>query len=47
MSDLRGLVSELDTAIRNGSSPPDNAVQRQESIDTTIETAAALARGGK
>jgi hypothetical protein len=47
MSDLRSLVSEFDTAIRNGSSPPDNAVQRQESIDTTIETAAALARGGK
>jgi len=47
MSDLRSLVSEFDTAIRNGSPPPDNAVQRQESIDTTIETAAALARGGK
>jgi hypothetical protein len=47
MSDLRSLVSEFDTAIRNGSPPPDNAVSRQESIDTTIETAAALARGGK
>jgi hypothetical protein len=47
MSDLRSLVSELDTAIRNGSPPPENAVQRQEAIDTTIETAAALARGGK
>ncbi len=47
MSDLRSLVSEFDIAIRNGSPPPDNAVSRQESIDTTIETAAALARGGK
>jgi hypothetical protein len=47
MSDLRSLVSEFDTAIRNGSTPPENAVQRQESIDTTIETAATLARGGK
>lgn len=47
MGDLRSLVSEFDTSIRNGSSAPDNAVQRQESIDTTIETAAALARGGK
>lgn len=47
MSDLRTLVSEFDTAIRNGSPPPDNAVQRQESIDATLETAAALARGGK
>jgi len=47
MSDLRGLVSEFDTAIRNGSPPPDNAVSRQESIDTALETAAALARGGK
>ena len=46
MTDLRGLVSEMDSAINNGSSPPDNAVQRQEAIDTKIEAAAALARAG-
>jgi hypothetical protein len=46
MSDLRGLVSEFDSAIRNGSSPPDNAVQRQEAIDTKIEAAVTLARAG-
>src|SRR5258708_31543241 len=47
MSDLRGLVSEFDTAIRNGSPPPDNAASRQESIGTTIETAAGPAPARK
>jgi hypothetical protein len=47
LSDLRNLVSEFDTAIRNGSPPPDVAVQRQESIDVRIEAAADLARSGK
>lgn len=47
MSDLRNLVGDLDTAIRNGSPPPDDAVQRQEAIDTKIEAAAELARSGK
>ena len=47
MSELRGLVSEFDTAIRNGSPPPDNAVQRQEAIDTKIDAAAELVRAGK
>jgi hypothetical protein len=47
MRDLRNLVGDLDTAIRNGSPPPDDAVQRQEAIDTKIEAAAELARSGK
>jgi len=47
MSDLRNLVRDLDTAIRNGSPPPDDAVQRQEAIDTKIEAAAELVRSGK
>ncbi|MEA2236586.1 MAG: hypothetical protein QOC81_1310 [Thermoanaerobaculia bacterium] len=47
MSDLRGLVSEFDTAIRNGSPPPDGAVQRQESIDAKIDAAAQSAAAGK
>ena len=42
MRDLRSLVSDLDYAIRNGSSPPLDAVQRQESIDNLIDEA----RGG-
>ena len=47
MKDLRGLVADLDSAITNGSPPPDDAVQRQEAIDTKIEAAASLARSGK
>jgi len=47
MRELRTLVGELDTSIRSGSPPPDDAVQRQESIDTKIEAAADLARSGK
>jgi hypothetical protein len=47
MSELRSLVSEFDTAIRNGSPPPDDGVQRQEAIDTKIDAAAELVRAGK
>jgi len=47
MRDLQSLVANLDNAITSGSPPPDDAVQRQEAIDTKIEAAAALARSGK
>jgi hypothetical protein len=47
MSDLKDLVSELDTAITKGSPVPEDAVQRQEAIDAKIEAAADLARSGK
>jgi hypothetical protein len=47
MRDLRSLVRDLDTAITNGSPVPDDAVTRQEAVDTKIETAAELARSGK
>lgn len=47
MSDLRGLVGEMDNAVRNGTSPPGDAVQRQESIDAKIEEAAQLVRDGR
>jgi hypothetical protein len=47
MNDLRTLVGNMDNAITSGSPPPDDAVQRQEAIDTKIETAAALASSGK
>src|ERR1700741_318286 len=33
MTDLKGLVAELDTAITSGSPVPGDAVQRQEAID--------------
>ena len=47
MRDLRALVSDLDTAVRNGSPPPSDAVQRQESIDRQIDEATELVRAGK
>jgi len=47
MRDLRSLVANMDNAITSGSPPPDDAAQRQEAIDTKIESAAALASGGK
>jgi hypothetical protein len=47
MRDLQALVANLDSSITSGNPPPDDAVQRQEAIDTKIEAAAALAQGGK
>ena len=47
MRDLGALVASMDNSITSGSAPPDDAVQRQEAIDTKLDTAAALARGGK
>lgn len=47
MRTLRDLVSEMDTAIRNGSSPPADAVQRQESVDSQIDEAAQLVKSGR
>ena len=47
MADLRTLVSDLDSAIRTGSAPPGDVVQRQESIDTRIDEARELVRAGK
>ena len=39
MGDLRGLVNEMDSALRSGSPPPSDLVQRQEAIDTAINAA--------
>ena len=47
MHDLSSLVNDLDTALRNGSPPPSDAVQRQEAIDHQLEEAADLTRAGK
>src|SRR5437763_7111341 len=44
MGELRSLVTDMDTAIRNGTPPPSDAVQRQERIDNVIETAKAGGR---
>ena len=46
MRDLRALVNDLDSTIRNGSSASD-FVQRQEAIDNRINEAGELARAGK
>lgn len=43
VDELRGLVSEMDSAIRNGGSPPSDAVQHQERIDNAINDASAAA----
>lgn len=47
MHDLRSLLSDLDSAIRNGSPPPSDLVPRQETIDRQIDEAADLTRHGK
>jgi hypothetical protein len=47
MRTLRDLVSEMDTAIRNGSAPPADLVQRQESVDSQIDEAAQLVKSGR
>ena len=39
MSDLRSLVSEMDSALRSGSPPPSDLVQRQEAIDNAVNSA--------
>lgn len=47
LNDLRGLASELDTAIRTGGEMPSDVVRRQESIDNAIDEARALSQAGK
>jgi hypothetical protein len=47
VSNLRSLLNAFDTAVRNGSAPPDDAVQQQEKIDQAIEQARQLVREGK
>lgn len=47
MRDLRSLLSDLDSAIRGGSAPPSDLVQRQEAVDKQIDEAADLTRAGK
>lgn len=44
MADLRGLVSEMDSALRGGLPPPSDLVQRQEAIDNAINSARDAAK---
>jgi hypothetical protein len=46
MRDLRSLVNDFDSMVRNNASPSD-FVQRQEAIDNRINEAGDLARAGK
>jgi hypothetical protein len=45
--DLRILVGDLDAAIRSGSAPPGDIVQRQSAIDSQLDAARDLAHSGK
>lgn len=47
MSQLRELSGGLDAAIRNGTSPPDDAVRQQAAIDDQITEARLLESEGK
>ncbi|HEY4641252.1 MAG TPA: hypothetical protein VII75_07890 [Thermoanaerobaculia bacterium] len=47
LHDLSSLASDLDSAMRSGSPPPSDIVQRQEAIDHQIDEARDLIRSGK
>ena len=47
MTELRGIVYDMDNAVRSGGSPGQDIVQRQEEIDKKIDGARDLAREGK
>jgi hypothetical protein len=47
LGDLRTMSSELDSSIRNGTSPPGDIVQRQEAIDNAITVAGEQSRAGR
>lgn len=47
MGDLRSLILEMDQSLRSGSPPPEDLVQRQESIDNAVNSARDLAKQGK
>ncbi|HUJ13371.1 MAG TPA: hypothetical protein VL284_06210 [Thermoanaerobaculia bacterium] len=44
MGDLRNLVAEMDQSLRSGSPPPSDLVQRQEAIDTAVNSARDAAK---
>ena len=47
LHDLSSLASDLDSALRSGSPPPSDIVQRQEAIDHQLDEARDLIRAGK
>jgi len=47
MTELRTLVSEMDSSIRSGGAPPEDAVQQQAHIDDSLNEAADLVKAGK
>jgi hypothetical protein len=47
MHDLSSLAGDLESALRNGSPPPGDIVQRQEAIDRQLDEARDLIRSGK
>jgi hypothetical protein len=47
LADHRGLVSEMDSSLRSGSPPPSDLVQRQDAIDTAINSAREQAQPAK
>jgi hypothetical protein len=47
LHDLSSLASDLDSALRSGSPPPSDIVQRQEAIDHQLDEARDLIRSGK
>ena len=47
LHDLSSLASDLDSAMRSGSPPPSDIVQRQEAIDHQLDEARDLIRAGK
>ena len=47
MHELTALAADMDTALRNGSPPGSEIVQRQEAIDRQIDEARDLIKSGK
>lgn len=47
LHDLSSLAGDLDNALRSGSPPPSDIVQRQEAIDHQLDEARDLIRAGK
>jgi hypothetical protein len=47
MRDLRALMNDMDAAIRSGTPPPSDVVQRQEMIDNQISGVSDRVKEGK
>jgi hypothetical protein len=47
LSELRSIITEMDSTVRNGSPPPSDLVQRQGEVDTKLDSAMELMKNGK